>query len=119
MAIDINLKNIENNTGYDLRCKIFKRIPNTQLYEQKTKGVFYAKEISPFQETVININGKMKDRRMQATIETLDYVDNLSVDDKVYYKSKLYRVESISKLAISSQANSNRPSYQTTIVLIN
>lgn len=118
MARNIFIMNVENTEGYDIRCKIFKRIEGTQTYEPKTKGVFYAKEISPFQETVISVNGRVKDKRYQATIETLDYINNLNVDDRVYYLGNFYRVESINSISVSSQAFSNRPSKQTTIVLI-
>lgn len=117
MARDINIKNVDNS-GYEIRCKIFKRIPNTQTYEPKVKGIFYAKEISPFQETPILINGRIKDNRYQATIETLDYVNILNVDDYVLYLGQVYRVESMSSIVISSQVFSIRPSKKTTIVLV-
>lgn len=118
MARDINIKNVEDNSGYEIRCKIFKRIPDTQDYDPKVQGIFYAKEISPFQETPILINGRIKDKRYQATIETLDYVNILNVDDYVLYLGQMYRVESMSSISISSQAYSIRPSKKTTIVLV-
>lgn len=118
MARDINIKNVENNEGYDIRCKCFKRIKGTQTYEPKVYCVFYAKEISPFQATTISINGKIKDTRFQATIETLDVVNNLENDDKIMYKNEMYRIDSISSLSITSQAYSIRPTKKTTIVLV-
>ena len=118
MARDINIKNVENKEGYDVRCKIFKRIGNTQTYDPKVKGVFYAKEISPFQETNIILNGNVKTKRFQATIETLDQINILDVDDYVLYQGNIYRVESKSSISISSQAYTIRPVKQTTIVLV-
>lgn len=118
MARDINIKNVENKEGYDIRCKMFKRIEGTQTYDPKIKGVFYAKEISPFQETPVVLNGNIKSKRFQATIETLDQVNILNVDDYVLYQGSIYRVESKSSISISSQAYTIRPVKQTTIVLV-
>lgn len=118
MAREIFFKNVENNEGYDIRCKCFKRIKGTQTYEPKVYCVFYAKEISPFQATTISINGKIKDTRFQATIETLDVVNNLENDDKIMYKNEMYRIDSIGSLSITSQENSLRPTKKTTIVLV-
>lgn len=118
MARDINIKNVENNEGYDIRCRCFKRIKGTQTYEPKVYCVFYAKEISPFQATTISINGRIKDTRYQATIETLDVVNNLENDDKIMYKNEMYRIDSIGSISITSQAYSIRPTKKTTIVLV-
>jgi hypothetical protein len=118
MARDINIKNVENKEDYDVRCKIFKRIEGTQTYDPKVKGIFYAKEIAPFQETNIILNGNVKTKRFQATIETLDQINILDIDDYVLYQGNVYRVESKSSISISSQAYTIRPVKQTTIVLV-
>lgn len=118
MARDISIKSIENNKGYDLRCKCFKRIEGTQTYEPKFSCVFYAKEISPLQATSNIVNGIVKGTRYAVTIETLDYVDDLVNDDKVLFKGQLYRIDSISSLSISNQENSIRATKQTTINLV-
>lgn len=118
MAREIFFKNVENNEGYDIRCKCFKRIKGTQTYEPKVYCVFYAKEISPFQATTNIVNGIVKGTRFQATIETLDVVNNLENDDKIMYKNEMYRIDSIGSLSITSQANSLRPTKKTTIVLV-
>lgn len=118
MARDIFYKNVEDKSGYDIRCKVFKRIKETQTYDPKVKCVFYAKEIAPYQETPIKVNGKILEKRMQATIETLDYVNQLDVDDRILYLGDFYRVASMSTISISSQAYSIRPSKKTTIVLV-
>lgn len=118
MARDINIKNVENKNGYDIRCRIFKRIEKTQTYDPKVKGIFYAKEISPYQETPVILMGNVKSKRYQATIETLDQVNILNVDDYVSYLGQIYRVESKSSVSVSSQAYTNRPVKQTTIVLV-
>lgn len=118
MAREIFFKNVENNEGYDIRCRCFKRIKGTQTYEPKVYCVFYAKEISPFQATTISINGRIKDTRYQATIETLDVVNNLENDDKIMYKNEMYRIDSIGSISITSQAYSIRPTKKTTIVLV-
>lgn len=118
MARDIYVKKVEDNKGYEIRCKAFKRIEGTQLYEPKCYCLFYAKEVAPFQATTISINGKIKDTRFQATIETLDFVRNLKNDDKIYYKGEMYRIDSVNSVAISSQEFSTRPSYKTTFVLV-
>jgi hypothetical protein len=118
MARNIYAKQIEDKNGYDIRCKYFKRIEGTQEYDIKPYGVFYAKEIQPEINNPVIINGKIKDRVLQTTIETLDFVDSLNADDKILYKGNVYRVNSISSTAISSQEFSSRPNKQTQIVLV-
>ena len=64
------------------------------------------------------VNGKIKDTRYQATIETLDVVNDLINDDKISYKGVLYRIDSVNSECLTSQEFSNRPSKRTTFVLI-
>lgn len=102
-----------------IKCEYWSQIENEDIvarnqiiYERKSSGHFYAKEINSV--TVDNqvLGEAFMFQSNNVTLQTTDDISNLSINDKVKYLDKEYRVDSIQKIAENKQRQyRNKVSY--------
>ena len=102
-----------------IKCEYWSQIENEDIvarnqiiYERKPSGHFYAKEINSV--TVDNqvLGEAFMFQSNNVTLQTTDDISNLSINDKVKYLDKEYRVDSIQKIAENKQRQyRNKVSY--------
>lgn len=107
-----------NRGEYTIRCKWYKRIQGTNEYEKKTRGIFYAKIVSPLTVMPSVINGKLKDLRSEMTIESISNISEMNADDKVLIRGKELRVERLISEEMTSTEFSARPYKKTQLLLV-
>ena len=116
MARDIR---VINRDGYNDRCRFYKRkTGEVNKFEELPSGIFYCKVVVPEEVSVNIINGKIKDKLHHVSVETLDVVVDLIVDDRVQFRGELWSVDKIirDEFKLSTRFN-NRPMTRTTITL--
>ncbi len=101
------------------RNKYYKRIEGTQEFETKPRGIFYSTDEIPLTIAPIVVNGKAKGKKYEVTIKTYDTVTDLEVDDIVEYSGERWRVNQVTPNDVNDNKQfSNRPRFETTIVLV-
>jgi len=117
MGIDV----FQSRNKYNDRNQYYKRsyVDNMKLNPGAvSEGVFYSTDVIPLEKQTI-VMGSVKKTAFTITVETLDSVENLDVDDYVLYSDgNLYIVDNI----VAEDTNENkefskRPSFKTTIRL--
>ena len=93
MAIDIRT----SRSGKSNRNKYYKKefVENMKLVKDaKAQGVFYSNDEAPFNSVAIS-SGNIMRRQTTGTLVTEDIVDDLEVNDYVFYDGNLYLVVGI------------------------
>ena len=112
---------VQSRDKYNDRNQYYKRsyVDNMKLNPGAvSEGVFYSTDTIPLERQTI-IMGSVKKTALTITIETLDSVENMDVDDYVLYSDgNLYIVENIVAEDVNENKEfSKRPSFKTTIRL--
>lgn len=106
-------------TGLD-RCKYYKAIyvnNNKLTQDAVVQGVFYSRDVEPIKQG--NIVGS-DDKNIQtiAKIETMDYVNDLALDDYVLLDSNLYLVQEMTMADINDNAKEYRRHANKTVLVL-
>ena len=117
--MSINLNN--SRRGYHIRCKWWTekdKVSNTLEYQNKSKGVFYAKEYQP-QNQLENIDGDLvKIETNQVMIETQDNVKGIKHDCLVEYLGEKWIVDNVQTKMINKRSEYDmRPDVITWLTL--
>ena len=115
MGIDLRI----NRKEYPTRCKWFKAeyVQNERLVRDAVcEGVFYTKDAKDYEEFR---DGVASATIHQITIETPDYIPNITINDYVLYDGDLWRVHQIPAKAdeTPNKRYSMRPKMITTLIL--
>lgn len=118
MGVNVNTE----RDDYNDRCKWYKKTDVSKMkltQDAVAQGIFYSKDTVALSETDI-AEGNIKRKQFTITIETQDYIEELSADDFVMYSDDyIWRVKSITRDDKNeSKMYSKRPSVKTTLELI-
>ena len=108
---------------YNTRCKWYKAryVVNQKLIQDAIcQGVFYCKDLIDYSESKQVQYGVASARASKLTIQTPDYIGDLSIDDYIDYDGELWRVAEIPAMADDNPNKifSTRPKTLTTLVIV-
>lgn len=119
MARDLRASKKEFND----RCKWYKAkyVMNKKLVKDAIcEGVFYSKDVVDQSESKSVQFGVANQKQARLTIETPDYIGDLTIDDYVLYDNNLWRVSEIPSKADDNlnKIYSTRPQTLTRLVIV-
>ena len=109
--------------GFNVRCKWYKAkyVMNQKLVKDAIcEGIFYCKDTVDYAESKTNQYGFANQKQARLTIETPDYIGDLTIDDYVLYDNELWRVFEVPSKADdnSNKIYSTRPRTLPTLVIV-
>lgn len=105
-------------TGYAYKHLVNVTNTNTMRYEKTPRGVFYCKEVSPYQYTTNDLGEVIQVKVGDVSIETPDFIGTLESNDRVVFNGQKYIVLSVQKrLKLKQERFGKRPSAVSIIAL--